>query len=75
VGPELQRAMHPLPWAHVGRTQWAGIPSLEGTSDSQQIIGSIKHKLFTLPDATEVVSGHGSGTTIGDEKRGNMFVR
>jgi hydroxyacylglutathione hydrolase len=59
----------------VGRTQWAGIPSLEGTSDSQQIIGSIKHKLFTLPDATEVVSGHGSGTTIGDEKRGNMFVR
>lgn len=59
----------------VGRTSWAGIRSLQGTSDSQQLIGSIKNKLFDLPDDTVVVSGHGEHTSIGDEKKYNPYVR
>jgi glyoxylase-like metal-dependent hydrolase (beta-lactamase superfamily II) len=59
----------------VGRTSWAGIPSLEGTSDAQQLIGSIKYKLFYLPDDTVVVSGHGDHTSIGEERRYNPHVR
>ena len=59
----------------VGRTSWAGIPSLQGTSDSQELLGSIKHKLFGLPDETVVVSGHGEHTSIGDEKKHNPYVR
>lgn len=37
----------------IGRTSWAGIPSLQGTSDSQQLLGSLKHKLFSLPAETK----------------------
>ncbi|KAK3283953.1 hypothetical protein CYMTET_8371 [Cymbomonas tetramitiformis] len=59
----------------VGRTNWAGIPSLQGTSDSQQILGSIKSKLFSLDPDTRVVSGHGQETTIGAERSSNPHVR
>ena len=59
----------------VGRTQWGGFASLEGTSDSQQIIGSIKHNLMSLPDETKVVSGHGEWTSIGRERKCNPFIR
>jgi hydroxyacylglutathione hydrolase len=59
----------------VGRTSWSGIDSLEGTSDPQQLVGSIQHRLFRLPDDTEVVSGHGEHTTIGRERRSNPYVR
>lgn len=59
----------------VGRTSWMGIPSLEGTSDSQQLIGSIKYKLFDLPGDTTVVCGHGESTTIEDEQKCNPYVR
>jgi len=34
----------------------------------EQIIGSIKTKLFVLPDDTAVYPGHGKDTTIGAEK-------
>lgn len=34
----------------------------------EQIINSIREKLFVLPDETVVLPGHGSGTTIGNEK-------
>ena len=40
----------------------------------EQIIESIKYKLFKLPDDTVVHLGHGPCTTIGDEKRYNPFV-
>ncbi len=36
---------------------------------------SIKEKLYTLPDSTRVLSGHGSETTIGQEKRFNPYVQ
>ena len=36
---------------------------------------SIKNKLYTLPDDTVVLPGHMGFTTIGDEKKGNPFVR
>lgn len=52
----------------IGRTDLPG-------GDMQTLISSIREQLFTLPDATRVCSGHGSDTTIGDEKRHNPFVQ
>lgn len=40
----------------------------------QQLIDSIKHKLFILEDDTKVYSGHGQSTTIGFEKNNNPFL-
>ena len=36
---------------------------------------SIRERLYVLPDTTVVFTGHGPETTIGEEKRFNMFVR
>jgi len=36
---------------------------------------SIREQLYTLPDETRVVCGHGPDTTIGHERRSNPFVR
>ncbi|MCX5646589.1 MAG: MBL fold metallo-hydrolase [Phycisphaerae bacterium] len=52
----------------VGRTDFPG-------GDMDQLIESIRTKLFTLPDNTAVHPGHGMRTTIGREKRANPFVR
>ena len=46
---------------------------LEGGSYST-LIKSIKEKLVTLPDSTRVYCGHGSYTTIGDEKKYNPYI-
>ena len=35
----------------------------------------IREKLYTMPDATMIYSGHGVETTIGHEKASNPFVR
>lgn len=48
----------------IGRTDLYG--------SQQQLVDSIRKRLFTLPDSTLVLSGHGLQTTIGDEKRTNM---
>lgn len=40
-----------------------------------QLISSIRTKLFALPDETIVYCGHGLATTIGEEKRSNPFLR
>mmetsp|Transcript_67302 Transcript_67302/g.190450 ORF Transcript_67302/g.190450 Transcript_67302/m.190450 type:complete len:81 (-) Transcript_67302:259-501(-) len=50
----------------IGRTSWAGIPSLQGTSDPQQIVASIDSKLLSLDKDVKVISGHGPSTTIGE---------
>lgn len=51
----------------IGRTDFIG-----GNFDT--IIDSIKTKLLTLPDETIVLPGHGSETTIGNEKMYNPFL-
>ena len=43
--------------------------------DYDQLITSIKTKLFTLPESTKVFSGHGESTTIGFEKNHNPFLK
>ncbi len=52
----------------IGRTDFPGC-------SYEQLAASIKDKLYTLPDDTVVYPGHGPETTIGDEKRGNPFIR
>ena len=42
--------------------------------DPRQLVEGIHTKLFTLPDTTLVLSGHGPPTTIGAEKESNPFV-
>ncbi|MGN1318633.1 MAG: MBL fold metallo-hydrolase [Lachnospirales bacterium] len=41
---------------------------------SNDIISSIKNKLFTLPDDTVVYCGHNNNTTIGFEKANNPYI-
>jgi glyoxylase-like metal-dependent hydrolase (beta-lactamase superfamily II) len=42
--------------------------------DYEQLLASIREKLFSLPDDTVVFSGHGPPTTVGQERRLNPFV-
>lgn len=51
----------------VGRTD------LEGGNHGT-LSNSIRQKLFTLPDDTLVLPGHGPATTIGEERRNNPYV-
>lgn len=52
----------------IGRTDLPG-------GDFQQILKSIKDRLLTLDDDTEVWPGHGPKTTIGRERRSNPFLQ
>jgi glyoxylase-like metal-dependent hydrolase (beta-lactamase superfamily II) len=52
----------------IGRTDLPG-------GDFPQIIHSIQTRLLPLPDETRVITGHGPETTIGDERRGNPFLK
>jgi hydroxyacylglutathione hydrolase len=52
----------------IGRTDFPGM-------SSQRLMKSIREKLMVLPDETIVYPGHGPSTTIGDERRGNPFLR
>ena len=45
------------------------------TGDTEMEIMTIKEKLLTLPDETKVYPGHGEETTIGSERKENMFLR
>lgn len=52
----------------IGRTDlWGG--------DYPTIERSIRGRLYTLDEATRVVTGHGAPTTIGQEMRYNAFIR
>ncbi|MBX3405096.1 MAG: MBL fold metallo-hydrolase [Phycisphaeraceae bacterium] len=52
----------------IGRSDFPG-------SDEATLHSSIRERLYTLPDTTRVLPGHGPETTIGREKRANPFVR
>lgn len=43
--------------------------------DGEQEVASIRERLLSLPDETRVLPGHGSYTTIGDERRKNPHLR
>ena len=51
----------------VGRTDLPG-------GDWNTLEKSIKEQIFTLPDETRLLSGHGPETTVGEEKQSNPFV-
>jgi glyoxylase-like metal-dependent hydrolase (beta-lactamase superfamily II) len=67
---------HQPPVAFVGDVIFAG--SIGRTDfpdgDFRQLISGIHEKLFTLPDETVLLSGHGPPTTVGEEKRTNPFA-
>jgi len=51
----------------VGRTDlWGG--------DGGALVKSIRGRIFSLPEETRVICGHGPDTTVGVEKRTNPFV-
>ena len=43
--------------------------------DFDQLAAGIRAKIFTLPDDTILLPGHGPATTVGQEKTGNPYVR
>jgi hydroxyacylglutathione hydrolase len=51
----------------VGRTDLPG-------GDWDTLVESIQKQVFTLPDDTRLLSGHGPQTTVGEEKATNPFV-
>jgi hydroxyacylglutathione hydrolase len=51
----------------VGRTDLPG-------GNWEQLIESIRTQVFTMPDETRLLSGHGPETTVAEEKRSNPFV-
>jgi len=51
----------------VGRTDLPG-------GDWDTLENSIRAQIFTLPDETRLLPGHGPETTVGDEKQFNPFV-
>jgi hydroxyacylglutathione hydrolase len=52
----------------IGRTDLPG-------GDHQQLLDSIRDVIYTLPGDTIVYPGHGSATSIAEEKRSNAFIR
>jgi glyoxylase-like metal-dependent hydrolase (beta-lactamase superfamily II) len=52
----------------VGRTDLPG-------GDWEALEASIRKQVYTLPDETRILSGHGEETTVGDEKYKNPFIR
>jgi len=51
----------------VGRTDLPG-------GDWEALERSIREQIYTLPDETRLLSGHGAETTVGEEKQFNPFV-
>jgi len=51
----------------IGRTDLPG-------GDPDRLLQSIKEALFVLPDETQVFSGHGEPTTIGEERQENPWL-
>jgi len=51
----------------VGRTDLPG-------GNTEKLLGSIRERLLPLPDATQVIPGHGPATTIARERATNPFL-
>lgn len=68
VGHGLALAGDVLFQGSIGRTDLPG-------GDTRTLLDSIRGKLFTLPNDTMVLPGHGPPTTIGAEKLANPFVK
>ena len=51
----------------VGRTDLPG-------GDWETLLKSIHEQIFTLPDKTRLLSGHGPETTVGEEKYSNPYL-
>jgi glyoxylase-like metal-dependent hydrolase (beta-lactamase superfamily II) len=51
----------------VGRTDLPG-------GDWDTLVDSIRTQIFSLPNDTKLLSGHGMETTVGEEKKHNPFV-
>jgi glyoxylase-like metal-dependent hydrolase (beta-lactamase superfamily II) len=51
----------------VGRTDLPG-------GDWETLLKSIREEILTLPDETQILSGHGAETTVGAERRFNPFL-
>ncbi|MDN2579345.1 MBL fold metallo-hydrolase [Aquibium sp. ELW1220] len=67
----------PANFAHVGDVLFAGSigrTDLPG-GNHDQLIASIKEKLFPLGDDVGFICGHGPGGRIGEERRTNPFLR
>ena len=56
------------------RSIGAALPGLFSGHDHRQLRESIEHKLLSLPDDTIVYPGHGSSTTIGEERSLNPML-
>jgi len=52
----------------IGRTDFPG-------GDMEVLLENIRSRIFTLPDDTLVLPGHGPLTTVGREKQTNPFLR
>jgi glyoxylase-like metal-dependent hydrolase (beta-lactamase superfamily II) len=67
--PEIRRAFvgDVLFAGSIGRTDLMG-------GDYDQLIGSIRSRLWPMGDDTVFISGHGPESTFGQERRSNPFV-
>jgi hydroxyacylglutathione hydrolase len=52
----------------VGRTDLPG-------GDWDVLLTSIREQVYTLPNETRILPGHGAETQVGEEKRSNPFIR
>jgi glyoxylase-like metal-dependent hydrolase (beta-lactamase superfamily II) len=52
----------------IGRTDLPG-------GDFETLMKSIQEQVLTLPEETILLSGHGPESTVGAEKRGNLYIR
>jgi hydroxyacylglutathione hydrolase len=52
----------------IGRTDLPG-------GDFDLLIAGIQREILTLPDDTRLLPGHGPGTTVGEERRYNPFIK
>jgi len=52
----------------IGRTDLPG-------GDEETLLDSIRRQILTLPEATRLLCGHGEETSVGKEKRTNLYLK